>query len=75
MAKPTLTNQSFWKKTSESLRFIIKDAGEAARAMRNHDTAAEAKYLEQVDDACTVLHFRSRETDKFIVSAMTQGRL
>ena len=40
------------------LEFIIKDAGEAALCMKGHSPAAEAKYLDQVNDACTVLHYR-----------------
>lgn len=59
--RPTLTNNTYWKKTDAELRFIVKDAGEAARVMRNHDNAAESKYLEQVCDACTVLNTRKQE--------------
>ena len=39
-------------KTEAELRYIIRDAGEAARAMRGHDPKAEAKYLDQINDAC-----------------------
>lgn len=42
----TLQNQSYVDKTDEELRFIIKDAGEAARNMRDVDPKAEAKYLD-----------------------------
>jgi hypothetical protein len=51
-------------KSDESLRYIMKDAGEAAKAMRTHGTIsgdkAEAKYLDQVNDAATVLGWRKR---------------
>lgn len=47
-------------KTEAELHFIIKDAGEAATAMRGHDPVAEAKYLDQVNDACTTLNARRR---------------
>jgi hypothetical protein len=43
-----------------ALRYIIKDAGEAARAMRDHAPDAEAKYLDQVNDAATILYYRGR---------------
>jgi hypothetical protein len=49
------------RKTHEELLFIIKDAGEAAAAMRGHDPHAEAKYLDQVNDACTELASRKRQ--------------
>lgn len=45
-------------KTDAELRYIVKDAGEAAIAMRGFDAKSEAKYLDQVNDAATVLHFR-----------------
>jgi hypothetical protein len=40
------------------LLYIIKDASEAAQAMRGMDYRAECKYLDQVNDACTVLRYR-----------------
>jgi hypothetical protein len=56
------------KKTDEQLQFIMKDASEAARAMRGIDARAEAKYLDQINDASTVLYeraakFRERKTN------------
>jgi len=56
------------KKTDEQLQFIMKDASEAARAMRGLDARAEAKYLDQINDASTVLYersakFRDRKTN------------
>lgn len=47
-------------KTTDELRYIAKDAHAAAVAMQGHDTAAEAKYLDQVNDACTVMFERAR---------------
>ena len=58
--RPSLTNVSYWSKPRAQLDYIIKDASEAARAMRDHDPVAEAKYLEQVCDATTVIGYRSR---------------
>lgn len=46
------------QKTEAELRYIIKDAGEASIAMRGLDSAAECKYLDQMNDACTELHRR-----------------
>ena len=50
-----LTNQHFVDKTPAELLYILRDAREAADAMRGWDAVAEAKYLEQIDDAATVL--------------------
>jgi hypothetical protein len=49
-----------------ALRYVIKDAGEAALAVRHYDYAAECKYLDQVNDASTVLAHRRRAVDKAI---------
>ena len=59
MARPIPTSP-YHAKSEAELRYIIKDAGEAARAMRGLDAVAEGKYLDQVSDACTVLHYRSK---------------
>ena len=63
----TLTNlyrgdkmNDFRKKSDAELRYILKDAGEAAQAMRGIDRNAECKYLDQVNDACTELHRRGK---------------
>jgi hypothetical protein len=48
----------YWDKTEAQLRYIIKDAGEAAQAVKGLDDRAECKYLDQLNDACTVLHYR-----------------
>lgn len=47
-------------KTEAELRFILKDAGEAARNMRGFDYAAECKYLDQVNEAATELARRAK---------------
>jgi ribosomal protein L22 len=51
---------AFAHKTNDELRYIMKDAREAADAVRNHDVAAECKYLDQVNDAATILYRRER---------------
>jgi hypothetical protein len=58
--RPSLTNVSYWNKPRAQLDYIIKDASEAALAMRGMDDVAEAKYLEQINDAATVIGYRSR---------------
>lgn len=53
-----LKGHAYHRKSDDELHYIIKDAGEAAKAMKGHDPKAEAKYLDQVNDASTVLHYR-----------------
>ena len=59
-----LEGHPYHSKSDEQLKFIIKDAGEASKAMKTHGTpqgdAAESKYVDQVNDASTVLHFRKQ---------------
>ena len=52
------------RKSDAELEYIIKDASEAARAMRDHDPSAEAKYLDQVNDAVTERYQRSQLHNK-----------
>ena len=59
MTKP-MPDHEYHAKSDEMLRYIIKDAGRAAEAMRNHDIVAECKYLDQMNDACTILHYRRK---------------
>lgn len=58
MMKKPLADHPYHSKSYAELKYIIKDAGEAAIAMRGHSPASEAKYLDQVNDACTILHWR-----------------
>jgi hypothetical protein len=46
--------QQYRAKSDAELRYIARDA----HAMRGHSPHAEAKYLDQVNDACTVLNER-----------------
>lgn len=53
------------QKSLDALHYIIKDAGEAARAMATMGNyQAECKYLDQVNDACTELHRRKTARGK-----------
>lgn len=56
-----LKGHAYHAKTEAELRYIIKDAGEAAEAMRGHAPEAEGKYLDQVNDACTILAWRQKK--------------
>jgi hypothetical protein len=47
-------------KTEAELRYIAKDAHEAAQCMKGMDLVAECKYLDQVNDACTELYRRQQ---------------
>jgi hypothetical protein len=56
-----LHGHPYHSKSDCELRYIIQDAGQAAVNMRDVDARAEGKYLDQVNDACTVLNFRRRQ--------------
>lgn len=58
MAFPQIQNKRFWDLSNASLHYVIKDAHEAAQNMRDIDPVAEGKYLDQVNDASTVLAWR-----------------
>ena len=58
--RPHIENTRFWNLPVFALQYILKDASEAARAMRDHNPKAECKYLDQYNDACTVLDYRRR---------------
>ena len=48
------------RKTKEQVRYIIDDATLAAQAMQSiGNNAAEGKYRDQVNDACSELYRRS----------------
>ena len=55
-----LEGHPYHSKTNAQLEYIGKDAHQAAKAMRNHDPKAEAKYLDQANDAATVRYWRKR---------------
>ena len=53
-----LQGHPYHQKTNDELRYIAKDANAAAIAGRG--LSSEGKYLDQVNDASTVLGFRQR---------------
>jgi hypothetical protein len=55
-----IEGHAYHEKSDAELRYIIKDAGQAAKTMKNHNPKAESKYLDQVNDASTVLSYRQR---------------
>ena len=57
MTKP-IPHHDYHAKSDAALLYIIRDAGEAAQAMRGMDYTAECKYLDQINDASTVLRYR-----------------
>ena len=59
-------------KTDAQLRYIIKDAGEAARAMKEVNPQAEAKYLDQMNDAATELYQRRKGNPEERTSATSK---
>jgi hypothetical protein len=59
-----LQNKSYWTKSDAELRYIIKDAGEASMAMMGWNYEAEAKYLDQINDASSVLYARKQKLTK-----------
>ncbi len=59
-----LKGHPYHNKSDAELKYIIKDASEASRKMESVDAKAEAKYLDQVNDASTVLHYRKGKAAK-----------
>ena len=59
MSKP-IPDHRYHSKSDEQLRYIVKDASEAAQNMRGFDEVAEGKYLDQCCDAETILSWRYR---------------
>jgi len=57
-----LKGHEYHHKSDAELRYIRKDAGEAARLQKG--MSSEPKYLDQVNDAETVLHYRSKGGQK-----------
>jgi hypothetical protein len=58
--RPYLENERFWNLPEAALLYIARDAREAAEAMKGHNERAEGKYLDQMNDALTVLAYRRK---------------
>lgn len=61
MSTKPLRGHPYHQKSYDELVYIVKDAGEAARNMKGLDDRAEGKYLDQVNDALTILNWRNRK--------------
>lgn len=72
LAKP-IPGHPYHTKSEAELRYIAKDAGEAAKAMRGHSPNSENKYLDQVNDAATVLNYRQRGGSQDLGPAAAQA--
>ena len=57
---PHIENVRFWDLPESSLRYIIKDAGQAIAA-NPLSRKASGKWADEVNDAVTVLHFRKKK--------------
>lgn len=55
-----LHGHPYHNKSDAELLYIIRDASEAAEAMRGHNVDAECKYLDQVSDACSIMNARRK---------------
>jgi hypothetical protein len=71
-AKP-LKGHHYHTLPNASLYYIIRDAGLAANAMRGHDEKAECKYLDQVNDANTILGWRARTGNGYDLPAINES--
>ncbi len=58
--KMPLAGHDYHQKTNAELNFIAADAHAAAKAMQGWNPEAEGKYLDQVNNASTVLGYRQR---------------
>ena len=56
-----LDGHRFHTLTDGQLHFALKDARDAADCMCGFDPVAECKYLDQINDACTILAMRDRD--------------
>ena len=61
MTTKPLKGHPYHQKSYDELLYILKDAEEAARNMRGLDEKAEAKYLDQVNDALTIINWRNKD--------------
>jgi hypothetical protein len=72
MRKP-IPNHPYHAKETASLLYIINDASAAAIAMRGVDVKAECKYLDQVNDAATILAYRRRVENGGVIREVKQA--
>jgi hypothetical protein len=56
---PPLPDHDYHVMSDAELSCIIKSASEVAMAMRGVDARTRREYLDQVDNACTILNYRA----------------
>lgn len=54
----TIADHRFHTLTVSELLFVARDAHEAAKNFQGWNVEAECKYLDQVNDACSVMAYR-----------------
>lgn len=59
----TLPDHRYHGLTVAELLYVARDAHAAAKNFQGWNADAEAKYLDQVNDACTVLNYRANLQD------------
>ncbi len=59
-----LKGHAYHDKSDAELEYICKDASEAAKNMKGMNDTAEGKYLDQANDASTILHYRKKKAVK-----------
>jgi hypothetical protein len=69
-----ISDHPYHRKSDTDLRYIIRDAAEAAQVVRGHDDPAEAKYLDQVNDAVTILNYRRSAASNHVRDLLQVGR-
>ena len=76
-AKAPIADHPYHLMDSPRLKYVIQDAGQAAKAMRGVSATAENKYMDQVNDASTVLYHRRTNalTDEQAIAAATAYQL
>ena len=70
-----LKGHAYHTKSDAELMYIAKDAGEAAKAMKGHNPSAEGKYLDQMNDAHTVMNYRKKGGQKLQKEEVTSGNM
>ncbi len=64
-----IVDHRFHSLSDSELHYVAKDASEAAVNMRGVSEQAECKYLDQVNDVATVLHYRANGGKRFVLVA------
>lgn len=65
MTRPfkTLPDHRYHSLTVSELLYVAQDAHAAAKNFQGWNPTAECKYLDQVNDACSVMYYRAQLQD------------